>query len=90
VSFLPELVYILCAITALSCTLLLLRAWLAQRVRLLLWSAVCFLGLTIENVLLFVDMIILPEIDLAMLRNAIALAGLMCLVLALILNRSSA
>ena len=89
-SFLPELVYILCAITALSCTLLLLRAWLSQRVRLLLWSAVCFLGLTIENVLLFVDMVILPEINLAMLRNAIALAGLLCLVLALILDRRSA
>lgn len=83
-------VYVLCALTALFCTALLTRAWLRTRVRLLLWSAVCFLALTVENALLFVDMVVLPpDISLALARNVIALAGLLCLVLALILERSN-
>jgi len=82
-------VYVLCALTALFCTGLLARAWLHTRVRLLFWSAVCFLALTVENALLFVDMVVLPDISLALARNVIALAGLLCLVLALILERSN-
>lgn len=82
-------VYVLCALTALFCTGLLTRAWLRARVRLLFWSAVCFLALTVENALLFVDMVMLPDISLALARNVVALAGLLCLVLALILERSN-
>lgn len=86
-TILPEAVYLLCALTALTCTLLLLRAWAHRRVRLLLWSGLCFLGLTMENTLLFLELVVLPQVNLAMARNAIALAGLLCLVLGLIFDR---
>lgn len=46
-------VYILCAVTSVLCAGLLVRSYLRSRVRLLLWSALCFVGLAVNNVLLF-------------------------------------
>lgn len=80
-----ELVYILCAITSVLCAVLLLRAYLARRRALLLWSAVCFAALGLNNVLLFVDLVLEPAgVDLAGARSASALAGLGALVYGLI------
>jgi hypothetical protein len=81
-----EVTYLLCAFTALACALLLLRGFLDTRVRLLLWSGVCFAALTLENALLYVDKVIVPDFDLTAVRMSIALAGLLCLVLALALH----
>jgi hypothetical protein len=81
-----QVTYVLCAVTALACTFLLLRGFMATRVRLLLWSGICFAALAAENVLLYVDNIVVPDIDLAVLRTGIALAGLLCLVFALVLH----
>jgi predicted transporter len=76
--------YVLCAVTAFACAFLLLRAFRQTGVRLLLWSGVCFAALTLENVLLFIDRVVIPDIDLALLRNAVALVGLLFLVYGLI------
>jgi hypothetical protein len=81
-----EVTYLLCAFTALACALLLLRGFIETRVRLLLWSGVCFAALTMENALLYVDKAIVPDVDLTALRMGIALTGLLCLVLALTLH----
>ena len=51
-------VYALCALTSLVCAWLLLRAYQRQRTRLLLWSSVSFAGLALNNVLLFIDLIL--------------------------------
>jgi hypothetical protein len=85
-TLLAEVTYILCALTALACVFLLLRGFIATRAQLLLWSAVCFGALATENGLLYVDRAIVPDVDLAVLRTAIALAGLLCLVLALVVQ----
>ena len=77
-------VYLLCAVTSLACAVLLLRGYLRSRVRLLLWSCLCFVGLALNNILLVVDLIILPEGDLSLLRNLPALVGLALLVFGLI------
>lgn len=77
-------VYILCALTCLACGVLLLRGYRRNRSRLLLWSGLCFLGLTVDNVLLFVDLVVLPQHDLAMARNLIALASFSLLLFGLI------
>ena len=45
------------ALTALACTALLLRGYAASRVRLLLWSGLCFGFLTLNNVLVAVDLV---------------------------------
>ena len=80
-----EAVYLLCAATSLLCALLLLRAYLDQRTRLLLWSTLCFAFLTVNNVLLFVDLIVVPyTVDLSLWRSSTALAGIVLLLFGLI------
>lgn len=79
-----ELVYVLCALTSLACTVLLFRSYRQTRARLLLWSACCFLGLTVNNVLLFVDLIVVPEVQLGVLRSSVALVAIALLLYGLI------
>ena len=67
-----EAVYVLCMLTSLFCAVLLLRSYRASRSRLLLWSTLCFAGLAINNALLVLDLIVLPGIDLRLVRAAIA------------------
>jgi hypothetical protein len=76
--------YLLCAATALVCVGLLLRAFLRTGVRLLLWSGICFIALSLENALLFLDVVIVPDVDLQAWRNIVALVGLLCLLFGLI------
>jgi hypothetical protein len=79
-------VYLLCAATALACCLLLLRGYKRSRVRLLLWCGLCFLALTAENVLLFLDRIVFPEpdTDLSLLHISAAMAAVALLLYGLI------
>ncbi|WP_373044468.1 DUF5985 family protein [Vulgatibacter sp.] len=80
-----EAVYLLCAATSLACAVLLLRAWIGGRQRLLLWSSLCFVGLAINNVLLFVDRVILPTtVDLSAYRTLAAVFALGVLLYGLI------
>lgn len=69
-------VFILCALTSLACCVLLLRAYRRSRVRLLLWSGWCFAAFTVNNILLILDLRVLPSVDLSLLRTASSLAGL--------------
>ena len=78
------LVYLLCAITSLICASLLLRSYLANRTPLLFWSSLCFVGLAMNNVLLFIDLIIVPTIDLSFYRSLCALIAVLVLVFGLI------
>jgi Family of unknown function (DUF5985) len=82
-----EAVYLLCALTSVLCAVLLIRSWLRSHARLLLWSSLCFVGLAINNILLFVDLIIVPEADLAMARTIVALLSVSILVVALVWER---
>jgi hypothetical protein len=79
-----EIVYLLCALTSLACTALLARAWRKSGSRLLMWSSLCFLLLTANNVVLFADRVILPDVNLALLRAATGAAGVMVLLFGLI------
>lgn len=69
-------VYVLCALTALGCALLLARAWLRAGTPLLLWCAVGFAALAVTNVLLVVDLVLVRSVDLRLTRNLLTLAGL--------------
>jgi hypothetical protein len=77
-------IYSLCAITCALCAWLLIRAYLSTRSRLLLWSSVCFAGLTLNNVALWVDKLLLPTIDLSPVRTLIALLAIFVLLYGLI------
>ena len=78
------LVYLLCALTSGLCAVLLLRAYVRQRTRLLLGSGAAFLAFTVSNILLFIDLILVPEMDLSALRAGVTLCGLGVLLWALI------
>lgn len=80
------LVYMLCAITALLCAALLLRAYGRSGYRLLLWSGLCFAGLTLNNFLLVLDKVILPDIDLSGMRALAALLAMIVLIYGLIFD----
>lgn len=75
-----ETVYLLCALTSIGCAALLLRAHRRSRSPLLLWSGLCFLGLSVNNMLLIVDYLILPHVDLSAVRSSIAFVALLVLV----------
>jgi len=79
-----EAVYLLCAATSIVCGVLLLRGYQLSKTRLLFWASLCFLGLAINNVMLFIDLIILPEIDLYWWRTVPAIAGMVVLLYGLI------
>lgn len=73
-------VYILCAVTSLLCGVLLLRRYQSARLRLLLWSGVAFFCFTAGNVILYIDLVLLPQIDLTLWRSLFSLAGVLLLL----------
>jgi hypothetical protein len=75
-----EAVYLLCSLTSLGCAVLLARQYSRSRARLLLWSAICFSGLTLNNVLLFLDFVVYPTVNLSLARGATAIVSLMVLI----------
>lgn len=75
-----EIIYFLCALTAFACAWLLLRGYFEHRHRLLLWSGLCFVGMFLNNIILVVEKLLVPDINLSTLR---LLAGLMAVMLLL-------
>jgi hypothetical protein len=76
--------YTLCTLTALFCSLLLLRGYCRSRYKLLLWGGLCFFGLTLNNALLVADKLFLPEVNLFTWRLVCALLAMMVLLYGLI------
>ena len=82
-----SLIYALCALTSGTCLSLLWRSYLASRSRLLFWSGWCFLLLTINNVLLVIDKVLLPvQVDLRLWRLVAALAAVLLLLYGLVME----
>lgn len=79
-----ETVYVLCALTSLACAVLLLRGYTRRRTPLLLWSGLCFTGFFANNTLLFLDKVVVTDVDLGILRALSGLIGLMFLVYGLV------
>lgn len=82
----PGLVYLLCAGTSLMCAILLLRGYRKTHVKLLLWSGVCFAGLSVENLILYCDRFVILDTDLSLLPHLVALTSRCVLLSALIWN----
>ena len=83
----PAAVYLLCFLTSTACALLLGRSYWATATRLLLWSALCFAFLALNNLVLFIDLALLPERDFGVLRHLLALAALLVLLFGFIWDR---
>jgi hypothetical protein len=75
-----SVLYVFALMSSLACMLLLFRAYAATGTRLLLWSALCFVGLSVNNALLVLDFLVFPDMDLRLLRLAAALTGLLFLL----------
>jgi Family of unknown function (DUF5985) len=73
-------IYSLCALTSAVCTYLLATAYRRSRYRLLLWSALCFAGLTLNNLMLWLDKLALSAIDLSIPRISMALLAMIVLL----------
>lgn len=80
-----EAAYILCFLTSAAVALLLIRAYLRTRARILLWSGLGFVGLCLNNLLVIVDLQLTPpEVDLSEIRNIPAVVGMVIMVTGLI------
>lgn len=77
-------IYMLCALTALACAVLLLRSYREHHHRLLLWSGLCFAGLFLHNLFLVIDKLFFPEFGLSTWRMLVALIALLPLLYGLI------
>jgi hypothetical protein len=83
------IVYILSALTGAACALLLLRGYSKSRKKLLLWSGLCFAGLGVSSLLVFVDLILFPEKDLYFYRLATTTLSMALLLYGLIWEASN-
>jgi hypothetical protein len=79
-----ETIYLLCAATSLLAAWMLLRYYLRRRTPLLLWSFIGFLGLAMNNVLVFVDLVVYPTVDLTFARALSGAVGMLALLYGLI------
>jgi hydrogenase/urease accessory protein HupE len=79
-----ELVYALCAVASVFSAGLLVWNYRRTRLRLALWTSLCFVGLAANNLLLFVDLAMVPEVDLSMWRNLTGIGALVTLLVGLI------
>lgn len=73
-------IYSLCLLTSAGCAFLLVRSFAQSRARLLLWSALCFVLLAVNNLLVVLDLLLLPAVDLVPLRNLASLAAVGVLI----------
>lgn len=79
-----EAVYLLCSLTSVLCAALLLRSYRRNPTQLLMWSSLCFVGLALNNVFLFVDLVVVREVDLSLLRTGTALVAVILLLVGLL------
>ncbi|HEX4051979.1 MAG TPA: DUF5985 family protein [Steroidobacteraceae bacterium] len=78
------IIYCACGLTSGGCAWLLARGYRASGTRLLFWAALCFVGLTIDNIVLFIDLVLAPSLDLFYWRTIPAAAGLIVMIYGLI------
>ena len=71
-------------VLSVACTVLLAYSYATRGSRLLLWCALFFVCLTLNNVLLFFNMAVVPHLDLRLYRFASAAAGLLFVLYGLI------
>lgn len=77
-------VYILCLLASATCAALLIRSYRHSRSRLLLWTAGCFALLAVNNLLVVVDLLVLPQVNLLPLRHVTSLAAVSLLLVGFI------
>lgn len=80
----PTAIYLLCFLTCLGCSFLLWRGYRDTVTPLLLWGAICFFILGVSNLLLFADLVVYPDGNLATIRSIFTLLGLSVFLVGLV------
>jgi hypothetical protein len=80
----PALVYLFCLLACGACAALLVRYWLKTRTRLLMWSAISFIFLAANNLFLFADTTLFPDVDLGVARVVSSVLAISVLIFGLI------
>jgi hypothetical protein len=78
------LIYLACVATSALCAYLLQRAYRRSGTRLLIWSSVCFWLLALNNLVLAVDILLLPYNDLSLIRTFTGLIAISVLLVGFI------
>lgn len=76
----PTAVYVLCFLTSSACAVLLARSYRSSSARVLMWSALCFALLAANNLVVIVDLLVLPSIDLRLLRHGLTTGAILVLL----------
>jgi Family of unknown function (DUF5985) len=79
-----KVIYALCTLTSVTCAWLLLRSFWYKKYRLLFWSGLCFIGLSLNNFLVLLDRIVVPSVDLLTWRLVTALVAVSLLLYGLV------
>lgn len=80
-------VYLLCVATSALCAVLLGRSYLRTRAKLLMWSSLCFVLLAGNNLVVVLDLVILPDVDLRLVRHLLSLGAVLLLLIGFIWSR---
>ena len=83
----PTAVYLLCFLTSVGCVVLLARSYRRTGARLLFWSALCFLFLAGNSLVVILDLLVLKEVDLSLLRTGLSLAAVCMLLFGFLWDR---
>jgi hypothetical protein len=76
----PATVYFLCLLSSIACAWLLFRSYSRSRSRLLLWSAACFMLLALNNLLVVIDLLVVPSVDMMIVRQLSSLTAVVVLL----------
>jgi hypothetical protein len=79
-----ELIYGLCTILSLAIAVMLWRQQRRLPTRMIYWTALCFSGLALSNLVLVLDKLVFPELDLRVLRHSISLLSIGLLLFGLV------
>lgn len=71
----PTAVYLLCFLTSAACAYLLARNYRRTGARLLLWSALCFVLLAGNNLVVILDLMVIHHIDFRTPRLLLSLGA---------------
>jgi hypothetical protein len=79
-SWFPTIVYLLCFATSSACALLLGRSYRRSGMRLLLWSALCFGLLAVNNLFVIIDLVLIRDVDFQLVRVGLSLGAVAVLL----------
>ena len=79
-AYLAPSVYLLCLLSSAVCAWLLARRYARSQTRLLLWAALCFGLLALNNLLVVSDLLVITSVDLSLARLFASLVGILILL----------